>query len=236
MLYIRLVFVLLLALMPAACGMFSTSKEFAHLNAKMTQPLQMPEGLSAPQSNQAVLVPQVHVDTIDLTNDLEEPPQIVKSVDLAELDSEEKTTESAPQSQQAPPQTEPTQVALASAPTRTPEGDSVLMVDADFDTVWPRVEPALKELGFTIDDSSRGAQVYTISKELVDINIDPVHPGDEKPPVKQEYQIHLKQVNDKTQIAVHNKYGELEASGISEHLLLQIGEILGNPEQGQDDG
>jgi uncharacterized lipoprotein len=230
MLSIRVVVILLLTVVLAACGIFINSKEFAYFNAKMSSPLQMPEGLSVPQGNQPVFLPQVQVDTIDLTNDLVEPPQIVRSVDLTELDAEQKTQEAEPQ------QPEPTRVALLSKQTRTPEGDSVLLVDAEFETVWPLVAPALKELGFTIDDSSRGAQVYTISKELATVNIDPVHPGDEKPAVKQEYQIHMKQVGEKTQIAVHNKYGELEASGISDHLLLQIGEILANPEETPDNG
>lgn len=230
MLSIRVVIILLLTVVLAACGIFSNSKEFAYFNAKTSSPLQMPEGLSVPQGNQPVFLPQVQVDTIDLTNDLVEPPQIVRSVDLTELDAEQKTQAAEPQ------QPDPTRVALLSKQTRTPEGDSVLLVDAEFDTVWPLVAPALKELGFTIDDSSRGAQVYTISKELATVTIDPVHPGDEKPAVKQEYQIHMKQVGEKTQIAVHNKYGELEASGISDHLLLQIGEILANPEETPDNG
>ena len=85
-------------------------------------------------------------------------------------------------------------------------------------------------MGFTIDDSSRGGQFYTISKELVTVNIEEqVHPGDEKPPLKEEYQIHLKQMDEKTRITVHNKFGELEGSGLSDHLLLQIMEILKNP-------
>ena len=236
MLSIRVIVVLLLTVALAACGIFSNSKEFAYLNAKTSSPLKMPEGLSVPQGNQPVFLPQVQVDTIDLTNDLVEPPQIVKSVDLTELDAEQKTQATEPQSQQASQQPEPTRAALLSKQARTPEGDSILLVDAEFDTVWPLVAPALQELGFTIDDSSRGAQVYTISKELATVNIDPVHPGDEKPAVKQEYQIHMKQVGEKTQIAVHNKYGQLEASGISDHLLLQIGEILANPEETPDNG
>lgn len=238
MLLIRSSIVLCCALSMAACGMLSNEKEFAYLNTRMTQPLQMPEGLQAPQGSQPVLVPQINVDTIDLTNDLMEPPQIVKSVDLAELD-DDKPKKAAPDKAPSTSQTEPARVALLSNPSRTPDGKSILLVDGTFDAVWPLVEPALKELGFTIDDSSRGAQVYTISKELITVRVDddPVHPGDEKPPIKEEYQIHLKQVDEKTQITVHNKFGELEGSGLSEHLLLQIKEILANPEQqSQDDG
>lgn len=234
MLFIRFVLMLLITAVLVACGAFN-NKEYAYLNAKMTKPLQMPNGLTAPQGNQVVLVPNVHVDTVDLTNDLVEPPQIVKSVDLAELDTEKQKPAAESQSQQSQ-KTEPAQVALLSTQISTPEGDSVLQVDGKFDVVWPAVAPALKELGFTIDDSSRGAQIYTISKEVVSVNIEPVHPADEKPPIKQEYQIHLKQVDDKTQITVHNKYGELEASGLTNHLLLQLQEILANPvQQSQSD-
>jgi uncharacterized lipoprotein len=109
----------------------------------------------------------------------------------------------------------------------------MLLVDGNFDMVWPVVGPALQELGFTIDDSSRGNQMYMISKELITVNIDdkPVHPGDEKPPVILEYQIHMKEVDKKTQITVHNKDGVLEGSGLTDHLLLQIREILANPGQ-----
>ncbi|WP_455207681.1 outer membrane protein assembly factor BamC [Kaarinaea lacus] len=240
MLSIRFIVVLSLSVCLVACGMLKNEKEYAYLNAKSSRQLQMPEGLIAPHGSQPLLVPEVHVDTIDLTNDLLEPPQIVKSVDLAELDDEstKKGAESKTKSGKEK-ETESSQVALLSIHTRTEEGDSMLLVDGDFNTVWPMVAPALKELGFTIDDSSRGSQIYTISKELITVNIDtePVHPGDEKPAIKEEYQIHLKEMDEKTQITVHNKYGELEGSGLSDHLLLQIKELLAKPGQkSQDDG
>ncbi|MGD8570665.1 MAG: outer membrane protein assembly factor BamC, partial [Gammaproteobacteria bacterium] len=115
--------------------------------------------------------------------------------------------------------------------TRNADGDSLLLVDAGFDKVWPLLEPALKELGFTIDDSSRGAQVITVSKVLPTVRFDEQapHPADEEPEVKEEYQIHLETADDKTRVTVHNKFGTLESSGLSEHLLLQISEIIKNP-------
>ncbi|HEY5603181.1 MAG TPA: outer membrane protein assembly factor BamC [Gammaproteobacteria bacterium] len=214
----------------AACGLFNNKNEYAYLNATTSRQLQMPDGLSIPRGNQPMLIPDVQVDTLDLTNDLVEPPQIVRSVDLAELDADPSRQKAETKTNPAET-TEPVRVALASTPTRTPEGRSMLLVDGDFDTVWPLVGPALTELGFTIDDSSRGSQIYTVSKELITVEIDtkPVHPGDEEPPVKEEYQIHLQQRDAKIEITVHNKYGVLEGSGLSDHLLLQIREILANP-------
>jgi len=229
----RFIIVLLLGLALTACNMFRSNKEFAHLNAESTKALEIPDDLIAPKSTQPLEVPDIKVDTIDLTSDLIEPPLIVKSVDLSELDEDNaKIDSSAKESEvQAQAAEEQTLLALISRQERTPEGDSILLVDANFDQVWPAVGPALEELGFTIDDKSRGGRFYTISKELISVNIDdtPEHPGDEKPPLKEEYQIQLKQVDEKTQITVHNKYGELEGSGLSDHLLLQIMELLENP-------
>jgi uncharacterized lipoprotein len=235
MLLIRVIVLILLSISLAACGVFNNKNEYAYLNAQSSRPLQMPEGLHAPQGSQPMFVPGVHVDTIDLTNDLVEPPQIVKSVDLSELDTDQSRKQ--PQAESGPEKSGSTTVALKSTQTKTPEGTSMLLVDGNFDMVWPVVGPALQEMGFTIDDSSRGNQMYTISKELITVNVDdkPVHPGDEKPPVILEYQIHMKEVDEKTQITVHNKDGVLEGSGLTDHLLLQIREILANPGQKSQD-
>lgn len=227
----RIFIVFLLVSLLTACNMFRSNKEYAYLNAESTKSLEIPEGLSAPKSTQPLEVPDIKVDTIDLTNDLVQPPLVDKSVDLSVIeDNEAKKESSSPvTTDEKTVKEQPLRVALVARPQRTPEGDSILLVDADIDTVWPAVAPALEELGFTIDDASRGGQIYTISKELTTVNIEPVHPGDEKPPLKEEYQIHLKQVDEKTRISVHNKYGELEGSGLSDHLLLQIEGILENP-------
>ncbi len=229
MFFTRIIVVFLLGLVLTACSMFKSNKEFAHHNAESTRPLEIPDGLIAPRSTQPLEVPDIKVDTLDLTSDLVEPPTIIKSVDLSELDADSGKIagEAGPQ---APVAEEKTLLAFTSREEKTPEGDSVLLVDGGFDQVWPAVGPALEELGYTLDDSSRGGQFYTISKELISVNIEEqVHPGDEKPPLKEEYQIHLKQVDEKTRITVHNKYGEMEGSGLSDHLLLQIKGLLENP-------
>jgi len=229
----RFIVVMLLIMALTACGMFRSNKEFAHLNAESTKALDIPDGLITPRGTQSLEVPDIKVDTIDLTSDLVEPPVIIKSVDLSELDEDAaKADSSAGASGDQPLATEEkTLVALTSRQQRTPEGDSILLVDADMDQVWLAVRPALEELGFTIDDSSRGGQFYSISKELITVKVDdePEHPGDEKPALKEEYQIHLNPRDEHTQITVHNKYGELEGSGLSDHLLLQIKEIMANP-------
>ena len=103
MLFIRILVVLSLGLMLAACGLFRSNKEFAHLNAESTKALEIPEGLTVPRSTQPLRVPDIKVDTIDLTSDLVEPPIIVKSVDLSELDEDSaKTAEPTDESKQQP--------------------------------------------------------------------------------------------------------------------------------------
>ena len=75
--------------------------------------------------------------------------------------------------------------------------------------------------------------LYEISRDLPTLKYsdEPVHPGDEEPEVREEYQIHLKPEEGKTQITVHNKFGQVEGSGLADHLLLQIKELMENPEK-----
>jgi len=46
-----------------------------------------------------------------------------------------------------------------------------------------------------------------------------------------EYQIHVKSQGEKTEITVHNKLGQIEGSGLADHLLLQIKELMENPKK-----
>jgi len=62
-----------------------------------------------------------------------------------------------------------------------------------------------------------------------DIDGKPVHPGDKKPDVKEEYQIQVKESGENTLLSVRNKFGQPDGSGLADHLLLQIKEILENP-------
>ena len=224
---IRCVVVLCLVGSISACGLFGGKDEQAYKNAPSEKPLEIPEGLNKPEGIQRLDIPSAGTETSADPEELEKPPKIVKSVDLAELEAEDTST--AKESKTAQAETPPKGV--SSVLTHNEDGASLLLVDAGFERVWPLVGPALEELGFTIDDSSKGAQIYTISKKLPVVKFEdkPTHPGDEEPDVKEEYQIHLNSDEDKTRIAVHNKFGTLESSGLSEHLLLQLKEIIANP-------
>jgi uncharacterized lipoprotein len=223
-----------LAVTVTGCGLFKGKDELAYKNAPSGQPLVIPEGLNDPPRMNPFNIPadadqQASVDP----RELEEPPAIDKSVDLSELDSSER--ESAPEAQPQTAKVDQPIEGVTSKLTRNSDGESLLLVDAEFEQVWPLVGPALSELGFSIDDSSRGAQIYTVTKLLPQVRFEdePPHPGDEEEDVKEEYQIHLETMDDKTSITVHNKFGTLESSGLSDHLLLQLKEIIAKPKTGK---
>lgn len=238
-LVIPTVAVLVVALV-SGCGA-TTEEKHAYRNAATIKPIEMPPGLKMPGGQQPMEIPEQTETKLASVDELEKPPRIIESVDLKILDDNNDKNKSAAQNQSAPVNAssqdpgELTAEVNVAPPTmqlsKNDNGDSLLIVDGDFDKVWPLVKPALIELGFTIDDSSKGSEIYEISKELPTLNAfdKPVHPGDEKPEVKEEFQIHVKPADEKTQITVHNKLGQLEGSGLAEHLLLQIKQIMEKP-------
>lgn len=213
----------------AACGV-SEEKKHAYRNAETIKPLEIPPGLELAQSRETLVIPEQNKTTIASVDELESPPRIIESASLEVLEDKDKTpAATAEKANKTEPAAKITAISVTS--TRNDKGDSILLADGVFDQVWPLVKPALIELGFTIDDSSRGQQMYAISKELPEIKLSdkPVHPGDEEPPVKEEFQIHVKPVGERTRITVHNKLGQLEGSGLADHLLLQIKQVMENP-------
>jgi uncharacterized lipoprotein len=231
----------------AGCGSTSDKKKHAYRNAESIKSIEMPPGLEMARGNESLEIPEQKATKIASIDELEKPPKIIESVDLEMLDDKnakparkEKTEDD-----KSPIEKEDdgeggsvTVVKTKSEPpsitaTKNTNGDSLLIVESDFDRVWPLVQPALIELGFKIDDASRGGQVYAISKDLPKLNLsdEPVHPGDVEPEVKEEYQIHVKSQGEKTEITVHNKLGQIEGSGLADHLLLQIKELMENPKK-----
>ena len=214
------------------CSLFSGNDPYAYRHAKTGKPLVIPDGLVKPPDNPENDVPQSTQKTIGKIEELEQPPEIINEVDLSELQMSnlaKKSTDSKTTNKQ---QSSPAQ-ALSIKMLKDSEGDSMLNVKQKFDIVWPLVKPALEELGFNIDDASRGRELYAISRVLPNLNADidgkPVHPADKKPDVKEEYQIHVKEMGENTFLTVHNKFGQPDGSGLAEHLLLQIKELLENP-------
>ena len=222
----------------SGCSLFKSDDPYAYRNAKSGKALEMPEGMAMPDTlqRQRDVIPESPSASAVPVEKLELPPEIIKSVDLKELDAREESR--ADTQAGGEKDTLAKKQVLTITVTKNTSGDSLLMVDEEFDGVWPQVRPALEALGFTIDDSSRGRELYAISKTLPAFELpdEPIHPGDEKPEVKEEFQIHVKPSDSKTQITVHNKFGQLDGSGLADHLLLQIKELMENPksESGSD--
>jgi len=223
----------------SGCGATLEEKQ-AYRNSKTLKPIEMPPGLAMPRNEESLEIPEQTETKIATVDELEQPPQIIESADLKILDDNNaKASSSSNSSSENSANSENTKTASAPnllAPLqievgKNENGDSLLLVDAEFDQVWLRVKPAVMELGFTIDDASKGNEVYVISRALPEVSAfdRPVHPGDEKPEVREEFQIHVKPSDGKIRITVHNKFGQLEGSGLAEHLLLQIKQLMENP-------
>lgn len=221
--------VTVLAVSTSGCGLFSSNDPYAYRDAKSGKPLEIPEGFAKPPVTQQEVLPEKEPASTIPPEELEIPPQIIKGADLAELDLKEKSVTASSQDQVK--ENQAAKPALAITATKNANGESLLIVDAEFDKVWSRVKPALEELGFTIDDEARGNEMYAISKVMpaYEFREQPVHPADEKPEVREEFQIHVKPSDGKTRITVHNKFGQIDGSGLADHLLLQIKELMENP-------
>ena len=234
------------------CGSTSEKQKHAYRNAPSIKPIEMPAGLELAHSQESLEIPMQVAKEIAPVDELEKPPRIIESVDLSILDdnnakpstNSEKDSKVKSASDKVDDEADGngkeqkiTNGPLKIADGKNEDGDSILVVESDFDQVWPRVKPALIELGFTIDDASRGGQLYEISKLLPTLNVldKPVHPGDVEPDVKEEYQIHVKSAGEKTEIMVRNKFGQVEGSGLADHLLLQIKELMENPKKAPED-
>ena len=231
----RLLSIAALVVVVSGCGLFPEKDKHAYRNAKSIKPIEMPPGMEMSNRNVSLLIPEQTSDKPGSVDELELPPQIDKGVSLDVLDDKKSTDSDGQKEATGSDEQKAAQkiVALVITATKDTNGDSFLLVDNDFDTTWPLVKPALIELGFKIDDASRGNELYAISKELPTLRLsdEPIHPGDVEPEVKEEYQIHVKPSGEQTKITVHNKLGQLEGSGLADHLLLQIKEIMENPKK-----
>lgn len=256
--------VIILLLLVSGCS--GTEKvDDSYRGAKSIKSLQLPDGLTPARGLNALAIPDIETDK-SYTNEsllaLEQPPQIVSSVNLqaalgeakdkGKVENAESGQQQAPQAVGAPAidnkpdkaagtvastsdapkepgeQTPRETLVLEAETTATPEGTKILIVKADFEKAWPVVGNALLALGFNIEDSSKGSGVYSIEKVLpvVEFEKKNPHPGDETEDIKEEFQIHLKEIDNSTQLTVHNKYGKLEGSGLADHLLLQIKNVI----------
>jgi len=214
-----------------ACGT-SEEREYAYRNAESIKSVEMPPGLTMLHSKESLEIPEQTATKLASIEELEKPPSIIDAVDLKFLDEEDAKPASADKNTSSETvATAKKPAALSITSTKDDDGNSLLIVNHDFETVFPLVKPALLELGFKIDDASKGGELYAISKALpkLDVSGKPVHPGDAEPEVKEEFQIYVKPSGEETKISVRNKFGDIEGSGLADHLLLQIKEIMENP-------
>lgn len=97
-------------------------------------------------------------------------------------------------------------------------GQSVAVIDENFDRAWRRVGLSLDRTGFTVEDRDRSKGTYFV--RYVDPDIDKSEPGffaklfgsTAKVSTPQKYRIALQSQTDSTQVAVLNASGDAETS------------------------
>ena len=97
-------------------------------------------------------------------------------------------------------------------------GQSVAVIDENFDRAWRRVGLSLDRTGFTVEDRDRSKGTYFV--RYVDPSIDKTEPGffsklfgaSANVSTPQKYRINLQAQTDSTRVAVLNVNGEVETS------------------------
>jgi outer membrane protein assembly factor BamC len=105
------------------------------------------------------------------------------------------------------------------------DGQSVALIDENFDRAWRRVGLTLDRTGFTVEDRDRSKGTYFV--RYVDPNIDKTEPGffsklfgaTANVSTPQKYRISLQGEKDATRVAVLNANGEAESSDNSQRIL-----------------
>ena len=232
--YFFTVLVIYLVFGVTGCSLFSSSKPEPYQLAENTSPLQIPNDLSVPSSQQKLALPDTSGTGLANVRELEFPPQIEVS-EKGEEDASKTPEESGhPEDDgfKVPKRSASVKVETVYFVTnmiKNEDGISILKVDGAFLEVWPRVGDAVKELGFDIDDSNVGDQLYSISKLLPTVKFDDKEklPGEKQDPdVREIYQIHVEEDQLQTDVTVRDKNGKPDASGVASHLLVQIQDLL----------
>ncbi|WP_455198013.1 outer membrane protein assembly factor BamC [Kaarinaea lacus] len=103
------------------------------------------------------------------------------------------------------------------------DGDngSALVVEADLNKTWRRTGIALDALGFVIEDRDQVNRIYTVYHEMPTGKTEEElqHGKPEPATVKEEYRVHLDQVDSETRISVRNEAGQVDNSDPALHLL-----------------
>ena len=207
-----------------ACGT-SEKHENAYREAQTVPKIQVPEDLVQPVERRAISDVPEDLDTGVIPKDLELPP-VMTGIEIEEQEKAKSTDES---EDDEPVQRKKT---LKSKIISNPDNTQLLAVESDIDTVWPRVDKAIKKIGFTIDDSNRGKFYYSISREferMVTIQ-DPNKPIEKDfDTPKEQYLIYVEPGQEYIEITVRNMQSEIEGTQLARQLLQQIQSYLGNP-------
>lgn len=101
------------------------------------------------------------------------------------------------------------------------DGGSALIVEADMDKVWRRTGIALDALGFVIEDRDRVNRIYKVYNELSTNKTEEElkHGKPEPATVREEYRVHLDQVDSNTLISIRDEAGQIDNSEVAVHLL-----------------
>jgi outer membrane protein assembly factor BamC len=101
------------------------------------------------------------------------------------------------------------------------DNNVALFVEAPVETVWRRIGIALDALGFVIEDQDRANRIYHVYNEVSSGKTEEeIKYGKPEPAtVRESYQLHLHADGERTVIAVHNKSGQRDTTGVARHVL-----------------
>jgi uncharacterized lipoprotein len=209
-------------LVVSSCGMFSSNQDRVLQGSLTLTPLRVPKNLDAPDSRNALHIPdQTSYSPKIKQSELEKPPLL----DTALADELEKKLSS----NVTKTSVQTFQVAML----QTPGNYAELAVQGDFDVLWQYMDGALEKLGFQVTDRDRSQHRYYVTrklpmsreeqKQLENTGEERTSGGDES------YQIEVYPADKTVNIKILNTLGQVENSRLGRHLLLQIQAYLEQP-------
>lgn len=226
----------------SSCGLLPDKSERNYLNSKTIGVITVPDGLQQPVNRNPVRIPPV-ADDYKPPEDLIVPPALSEQeVKIAIVESSAvkiSDNESHGHNEDFKP--------LTAELITDADFEYSLLVEETFDEVWQRVEQALLNLGFVIEDKNKMTQYYSVYRQILKINFDegdiskPKELELEKSPDKEYYKIKLSEVEatespqNNTRIIVLDRVGDALGSDLDKHLLLQIKAQFKNPPEKDDD-
>jgi len=226
----------------SSCGLLPDKSERNYLKSKTIAVITVPEGLQQPVNRNPVVIPVVADDYIP-PEDLIIPPALSEQdVKIAIVESSAHKISQGDSHGQGADFTP-----LAAELVTDSDFEYSLLVEETFDVVWERVEKALLNLGFVVEDKNKLTQYYSIYRQILKIDFDE---GDvskqkelelEKSPDKEYYKIKLteakatKSTQTNTRIEVLDRTGDSLGSDLDKHLLLQIKAQFNTPPDKEDE-